>query len=225
MIDRRTIVKGALALPLLAAAGGLTASFLPFLKPTQGVLEIPKPDQNESKELQIGLLSDLKQPFDSISFEFLLETKEYTERGKQVTRVPGYVVRVPNGVVDKEITGAKVTSAADIKKGYLVVDHAGETFSLVAISRICAHLGCIFEYHTPDEVCKSFNYCGEAVKGKDGHSLFSCPCHLSVYNPVLVGEGNGVKLPGLVVSGPAPRPPFPFDFRVDGDKIVIKSYT
>jgi hypothetical protein len=35
---------------------------------------------------------------------------------------------------------------------------------------------------------------------------------------------NGVLLAGRVVSGPAPRTPYPFDFEMKDNQIIIKNY-
>jgi arsenite oxidase small subunit len=78
----------------------------------------------------------------------------------------------------------------------------------VCYSRICPHMGCIFAYvHDPEEAAKGFNY-----RPPTGKPVFACPCHLSVFDPMQAGK---------VVSGPAPRGPRTFDFKIDGSNIVI----
>ncbi|HEX2863693.1 MAG TPA: hypothetical protein VHN99_03930 [Deinococcales bacterium] len=215
MIDRRSVLKGLVAIPIVAAAGGFATALLSYLRPTLKPLQFPTPEKPLNKDLVAGSLSEFPQPYAFKEFIFSQETVEYTSRGKQQTNVPGYIVRIPDGKVPASVGDA----GGGLRRGYAVTQYQGQTYNMVVVSRICAHLGCIFQYHTPQEVCQSFNYCG----GKN--NMFSCPCHLSVYDPTQVGYGNGVPLPGLVVSGPAPRPPFPFDFVIDGDKIVIKGYS
>lgn len=103
--------------------------------------------------------------------------KEYNPEGMEVRKIPGFVVKLPDGDV-------------------------------VAYSRICPHLGCIFNFvKDPQECLKGYNY---LPKGP----VFACPCHLSVYD---IAQG------GKVVSGPAPRPPRRFDVQKDGDNIKIVS--
>ncbi len=82
-------------------------------------------------------------------------------------------------------------------------------------SRVCPHLGCVFNF-VPDEaeVAKGYNY-----TPNPGQKVFACPCHLSVYDPVQEDS----KGRGKVVSGPAPRSPFKFNFNVDNSKLVIES--
>jgi Rieske Fe-S protein len=215
MIDRRTILKGITALPILGALGGLSAALLSYLKPTTKPLSLPVTEKPLSKDLIAATLEEFPNDYDVKEIIFTQQTIEYSDRGKQQTDILGYVVRIPNGKLDPKEVGV---GPGDKRLGYQVADYNGTQYSMVAISRICAHLGCIFEYHTKEEVCNGFNYCG----GKN--SLFSCPCHLSVYNPAESQEVNGMRLPGKVVSGPAPRTPFPFDFAIEGNKVIIKGY-
>lgn len=215
MIDRRSLLKGIVAVPILATAGGIATALLSYLRPTLKPLEFPQAEKPLNKDLEAATLGEFQKDFDFKEFTFTQETVEYTNRGKQATNIAGYIVRVPNGSIPPSVGNA----GGGMRRGYAVAEAGGETYSLVVVSRICAHLGCIFEYHAPPEVCEGFNYCA----GKN--PLFACPCHLSVYDPAQVGVANGVNLPGAVVSGPAPRPPFPFDFVVEGDKVIIKGYS
>lgn len=78
--------------------------------------------------------------------------------------------------------------------------------SIYAISTICPHQGCQFEFET--------DY--REVSGKIGkaleHPVLFCHCHMSTYDPT--DEGR-------VIHGPAQRPPFRFDFREEGETLVI----
>jgi Rieske Fe-S protein len=215
MIDRRTILKGITALPILGALGGLSAALLSFLKPTTPPLSLPKVEKPASKDLVAAKLEEFPKEYDVKEFVFTQQTIEYSDRGKQSTDILGYLVRIPNDVLDDKEVGV---GPGGERLGYAVAEYDGAKYSMVAVSRICAHLGCIFQYHTPSEVCTGFNYCA----GKN--NLFSCPCHLSVYNPVEAQVVNGKLLPGKVVSGPAPRTPFPFDFEIKNNEIIIKGY-
>jgi Rieske Fe-S protein len=215
MIDRRTILKGITALPILGALGGLSAALLSFLKPTTPPLSLPKVEKPASKDLVAAKLEEFPKEYDVKEFVFTQQTIEYSDRGKQSTDILGYLVRIPNDVLDDKEVGV---GPGGERLGYAVADYNGAKYSMVAVSRICAHLGCIFQYHTPSEVCTGFNYCA----GKN--NLFSCPCHLSVYNPIEAQVVNGKLLPGKVVSGPAPRTPFPFDFEIKNNEIIIKGY-
>jgi len=62
---------------------------------------------------------------------------------------------------------------------------------LLALSRICTHLGCLVQYD------------------KENKRLL-CPCHAGVYD-----------LEGNIVSGPPPKPLPKLPLRVEGETIVI----
>lgn len=222
MVDRRSILKGLTAIPILGVLGGAGAALLSYLKPTLKPLALPTTEKPLNKPFAAVRLEELKEPWAVKEFVFTQETVEYSARGKQSSQIPGFILRIPNGVIDPMTVGD--AGHNHLRRGYGVFESGGQTYSLVAISRICPHLGCIFQYHTPQEVCTGFNYCGEAQKGAAGHNLFSCPCHLSVYNPLEIQDANGIPLPGRVVSGPAPRPPFPFEFALRDGQVVIESY-
>lgn len=103
--------------------------------------------------------------------------------------------------VNKEYT-ALGTQMRDIP-GYAVKLPNGD---FAVYSRICPHLGCVFNFvPNPDDVAKGYNF------RPDG-PVFACPCHLSVFD---------IQHDGAVVSGPAPRPPRKFVYKIEGDKLVI----
>lgn len=223
MIDRRTILKGLTAVPLLAVLGGVGSALLSYLKPNLKPLSVPKAEIPQNKDLIAASLDEFPKEWDVKEFVFTQITPEYSSKGTQQTDIPGYILRVPKVEV---LDPAKIGNLGDLREGYGEADHKGTKYSMVVVSRICAHLGCIFQYHTGDEVCTGFNYCGEstALKGKAGHPLFSCPCHLSVYNPIEIQDVSGVMRVGHVVSGPAPRTPFPFRFVLENGNVIIKGY-
>lgn len=225
------VLAGVIALSSVAsgfgAALGLGAAYvfgmalLSYLKPTLRPLEFPRVERPLNKPFEAARLEDFVEPWVAREIVFTQETVEYSARGKQASAIPGFILRVPNGMIPASVGDA----GGGLRRGYAVVEANGQTYSLMVNSRICPHLGCIFQYHTPAEVCSGFNYCGEQARGKDGHNLYSCPCHLSVYDPTQTQVANGLELPGRVVSGPAPRPPFPFDFTVRPDgTIIIEAY-
>ncbi len=216
MIDRRTVLRAITAIPILAVLGGIGAALLSYLKPTWKPLAFPATEKPLNKDLMAATLEEFPNEYDFKAITFTQTTVEYSARGKQATDVPGFIVRIPAGKMDPATVGV---GPAGLRRGFGEMDYKGQKYAIVAVSRICAHLGCIFEYHTPQEVCAGFNYCG----AKNPH--FSCPCHLSVYNPVESQDVNGVLLAGHVVSGPAPRTPYPFDFEFKDNQIIIKDYS
>ncbi len=80
--------------------------------------------------------------------------------------------------------------------------------NLYAISRICPHEGCVINFYKErDEVAFEVQ-----VEGFPNPMLV-CPCHKSVFDPAQGGK---------VLSGPAPRPPWTFEFVVDRGRVIIK---
>jgi cytochrome b6-f complex iron-sulfur subunit len=62
---------------------------------------------------------------------------------------------------------------------------------LIAVSRVCTHLGCLVQYDRENK-------------------RLLCPCHAGVYD-----------LEGNIVSGPPPKPLPKLPLRVEGETIVI----
>jgi Rieske Fe-S protein len=78
-------------------------------------------------------------------------------------------------------------------------------------------MGCVFNFLPDPKEAASYNY------PQATHPLFACPCHLSVYDPLQYqspGTG-GPDIRGKVVSGPAPRPPRQFQWKIEGSKLLI----
>lgn len=71
----------------------------------------------------------------------------------------------------------------------IIINRAGK--GLVALSRVCTHLGCLIEYHR-------------------GQQQLVCPCHAGVYD-----------LDGSVVSGPPPKPLTVIPLKIEGDSIIL----
>lgn len=62
---------------------------------------------------------------------------------------------------------------------------------LIALSRVCTHLGCLVEYSRTRQ-------------------QLVCPCHAGTFD-----------LDGGVVSGPPPKPLKTIPFRIDGESIIL----
>ena len=131
MIDRRTILKGITALPILGALGGLSAALLSFLKPTTPPLSLPTTEKPLSKDLVAAKLEEFPKDFDVKSFVFTQQTIEYSDRGKQSTDILGYLVRIPTGTLDPKEVGA---GQGEKRLGYAVADYNGTQYSMVAAS-------------------------------------------------------------------------------------------
>ena len=71
----------------------------------------------------------------------------------------------------------------------LILNRPGK--GLIAVSRVCTHLGCLVQYD------------------KENKQLL-CPCHAGTYD-----------LEGNIVSGPPPKPLPKLPLRVEGETIII----
>lgn len=197
LMDRRAFLKLFLGLPVLGSMVLFVSPLFRYLKPTAGKFPeglISKPDEPEKVRAVEFALADFPQPW--VAKEFLFEQKnpEYTRKGAQITRIPGFALRVPGKTADD--------------------------YEFVVVSRICPHMGCVFNYVEAAICTEGYNY-----TPPNGTPMFACPCHLSVYDPLQSTDIGGHAVFGKVVSGPAPRPPRYFDYTVDSaaQKLVITS--
>lgn len=192
-LDRRELIKALLAVPVLGSIAALFISpFVRYLKPSSGplaTLEVMKrPDKPTPVTEIVFPISDFPEPWSFKYFMFQEANREYTSVGEQIKTIPGAAVRIPS---------------------------AGDKPEFVVFSRVCPHLGCVFNFVPNEpEVAKGYNFTPAS-----GQKVFACPCHLSVYDPMQ----SDSKGQGKVVSGPAPRSPFKFNFELDSDKVVIRS--
>jgi Rieske Fe-S protein len=184
-LNRRSFLKLLLGVPLLGAVVLFVSPVFRYLKPTAAPFPhglTGKPDAPSRVRDIAFSLSDFPEPWTVQEFVFEQRNPIYTKEGAQINKIPGFLLRIPGK------------------------DAAKPEF--VCYSRICPHMGCIFQYvPEPEEAAKGFNY-----RPPSGDPVFACPCHLSVFDPQEAGK---------VVSGPAPRPPRHFEFEVKGDQIVI----
>jgi Rieske Fe-S protein len=80
--------------------------------------------------------------------------------------------------------------------------------NLYAISRICPHEGCPMNFH------KDRSEISMPLPIQEfANPMLVCPCHQSVFD---LAQG------GKVITGPAPRPPWSFDFVVQKGRVIIK---
>ncbi len=78
---------------------------------------------------------------------------------------------------------------------------------LFVACKICPHQGCEFGYE------KNFSAVGVIVGKELANPVLFCRCHMSVYDPAQAGK---------VVNGPAPRPPWSFEYAIVGSQLVIE---
>jgi Rieske Fe-S protein len=181
--DVMSMIIGALVATALAGLGGASMA-MRFLRPRVRPFDLfAPPDKAAVPEQRVASLSELQKEWDVKSFIFRKVDVEYTPHGTQITEIPGFAVHMP--------------ASAD----------NADTHNVEVWSRICPHLGCIFNFEMdPPTVAK--NYGGFTPPGP----VFACPCHLSIYD---------LSHDGKVISGPAPRPPYKFEFKISGEDVIV----
>ena len=210
-MDRRTFLKILLGIPVLGTLALYASPVLRYLRPSTGPISdtkidltsknwqdwqgdgglFAKPDQAESERPIEFAMNKFPGPWSSQTFTFRMRSKEYTFQHFQTTKIPGFVVRLPE-------------DQADGKPDFIIV------------SRICPHMGCVYNFLSNPADAALYNY----PQAKTPH--FACPCHLSVFDPLQKQDaGGGNMLRGKVVSGPAPRPPRQFTYEATDETLRI----
>ncbi|MBI4532729.1 MAG: ubiquinol-cytochrome c reductase iron-sulfur subunit [Candidatus Melainabacteria bacterium] len=176
--SRRILLKTAVAVPLAFTFGLLASPIARYLRPTIKPLDLLGPSDQPSPLTDV-VFTESDFPDDWTCLSFTFG-QSYKEYNPEALEVR----KIP---------------------GFAVKLPSGD---VVAYSRICPHLGCIFNFiKEPQECLKGYNYLPAGP-------VFACPCHLSVYD---IAQG------GKVVSGPAPRPPRQFDVKKEGNTIKVVS--
>lgn len=193
--EKRDIIKALLAIPIVGAITTfLISPFIRYLKLSSGPLATFEVFKTPDKPKPVKVIKfDVNEFPSDWSFKYFMfqETnREYTSVSEQIKTIPGVAVRIPEK------------------------DEAGNP-KFVVFSRVCPHLGCVFNFVPNEaEVAAGYNY-----TPNPGQKVFACPCHLSVYDPML----EDTKGRGKVVSGPAPRSPFKFNFNIQDGMLAIES--
>lgn len=103
---------------------------------------------------------------------------------------PGNAVKDRKVILPKHDVPVGTSKAIIFRdKPAMIINRPGK--GLIALSKVCTHLGCLVEYE------------------KEKNQLL-CPCHAGSYD-----------LEGNVLSGPPPRPLDKLPLRIEGDQIVI----
>ncbi len=177
--SRRLLLKTVAAIPLAATFGLLASPFLRFLLPTRKPLDVLGKSDQPIAEPPVPSFKDSDFPEPWTCLPFMFKQS--------------YIEYNPEGKEVRQIPG------------YIVKLPTGD---VVAYSRICPHLGCIFNFvKDPAECAKGYNFTPNGP-------VFACPCHLSVYD---------IANAGKVVSGPAPRPPRSFEVKKVGEEYQVLS--
>ena len=179
---------------------------------------------------KVGNVASLDQPWSKIEFVFFQTVRDYTPAGEQKKQIPGFIIRIP---ATEPNTGAQahmnpLLLGEDPDKKLKSVFNGGQAAwrvkdipaareptsedYLLAVSRICVHLGCIFNFETDQNKVEQ-GYGGF----RPPNPVFACPCHFSIYSPMKDAMADaGLPFPGpQVISGPAPRPPRWIAFKVE----------
>ncbi len=204
-INRRRFLKLATAVPALGALAALASPLLRMVKPNVGRFKLFAPtagDTPKGEQVIAATLSEVAKPWDFKYFVFTQRYAQYTPDQYKAASVPGLVVRLPYPIT------LPLGWAKDVGKTPQVAES-----DIILFSRICPHLGCIYNYVSNYQEITA-GYGGYRPPEARKHALMGCPCHLSIYDPADKG------VPGRVLSGPAPRPPRTFLFRIEGDKII-----
>lgn len=192
--ERRDFLKGLLAIPVVGSfAAFLMSPFVRYLKPTSGPVATAEVFKTPDKPQPVKVIR-----FNVDEFPEVWSHKYFMfqESNREYTAVGEQIKTIPGAVVrlPSETNGVP---------------------DFVVFSRVCPHLGCVFNFVPNEaEVAAGYNY-----TPNPGQKVFACPCHLSVYDPMQ----EDVKGRGKVVSGPAPRSPFKFNFTVKQGVIAISS--
>ncbi len=213
-IGRRKFLKLAATVPALGAAVALISPLLRFLKPNVERFKIYAPtvlDTPRGEPIAVATLREVANPWDFKYFVFTQKYPQYTPEGFKAASVPGVVVRLPYKIAlyDPATGRGPLRWARDIGKTPQVTES-----DLIIFSRICPHLGCIYNYVANYKEVTA-GYGGYLPPPPRQHALMACPCHLSIYDPA------DRDTPGRVLSGPAPRPPRTFLFEIRGESIVV----
>ncbi len=210
-MDRRFFLKLVLSVPVLGALALFVSPLVRYMRPTVGPITqtslktgegladfeswngkggLFSPPDMPTRESDVSFdLSEFASDWSFKTFTFGQKSREYSFKQFQSIRIPGFVVRLPG------------------------VDEAGNP-NFIAVSRICPHMGCVFNF-IDKEKAPEYNY------HQAENNLFACPCHLSVFDPLRDQSVGGERKLGKVVSGPAPRPPRSFEKTIQNGKLII----
>jgi Rieske Fe-S protein len=198
---RRRFLQVLTGIPVIGGILAILSPLLRYVKPNDGPYELPltRADTPSGGAQVVGTTTALVKPWDYFYFTYVQKFVQYDQTGYEATNIPGVAIRLP-----KKLRFANA-------QGY--DGYNGET-DVVLFSRICPHLGCIFNF-IPSWHNVTTGYGGFVPPDWEQHPLMACPCHFSIYDPAYP------KDPGNVISGPAPRGARYFRFEIRGQDIVV----
>ncbi|MBM3449691.1 MAG: Rieske 2Fe-2S domain-containing protein [Armatimonadetes bacterium] len=204
-LGRRKFLKALAALPVLGGLAAYGAPILRFLKPNlEPGLGLPKGQLQNLAEmdlptggaLPLGSVQEFKEPWSFRYFVYTQAFAQYTPQRSKSATIPAMAIKLPNKL-----------SFPGFQQGKVETD-------IVMFSRICPHLGCIFNF-VPNHKEVTAGYGGYTPPPERQHGLMACPCHLSIYDPA------DAKVPGRVISGPAPREPRYMSYEIRDGILVV----
>lgn len=150
-MNRRDFLKLIVSIPILGALALFVSPLFRYLRPSSGPLNTTRvntkgnftdwegssglfapPDMPQAEREVTFNVADFPGPWSFQPFTFSQRSKEYTFRHFQASKIPGFVVRLPE---DK-----------DGKPDFIVV------------SRICPHMGCVFNFLPDPAEAAAYNY-------------------------------------------------------------------
>ena len=156
-MNRRDFLKILVSLPILGALALFVSPLFRYLRPTSGPLSsthiaieqngkkqpvtnwqgdrglFSQPDMPTREKDVVFNLADFPTRWSSRAFTFGQQSKEYTFRNFQVSKIPGFAVRLSEGPPTKP-----------------------EDF--IIVNRICPHMGCVFNYLDNPADAAAYNY-------------------------------------------------------------------
>jgi Rieske Fe-S protein len=206
LMDRRRFLRLVAGLPLVGGLVAFGSPLLRYLKPNVDPFAIITPttrDAATGEPVVAASMEELAKPWDFRYFVFTQKYPQYTPDGFKTQAVPGVVIRLPRKV---QLPWAWVRATGETPQF--------TENEIVAFSRICPHLGCIYNF-VPEWREVTSGYGGYVPPPDKRHALMACPCHLSIYDPADPAE------PGRVLSGPAPRAPRTFFYKIVDGRILV----
>ncbi len=217
-LDRRRFLKLAAGLPIVGGLVAFGSPLLRFLKPNIDPFALITPtthDAASGEPVVAASLSDIPKPWDFKYFVFTQRYPQYTPDGYKTTAVPGVAIRLPQKIRLYDPTKPRAGLPWDWVLRETPEKPPFEESDIIVFSRICPHLGCIYNY-VADFREITAGYGGYVPPKERQHALMGCPCHLSIYDP------GDPKQPGKVLSGPAPRPPRTFLHQISEERIIVR---
>ena len=207
-LDRRALLRLITTVPVLGAVAAFLSPLLrllkPNVKPFQALYDPTRGDIPRGESTVAATLAEVSKPWDFKYFVYTQKYPQYTPTGLRQASVPGVIVRLPR----------KIRMPWDWATGIGKAQFVGQESDIIVFSRICPHLGCIYNYVANWQEITA-GYGGYRPPPDRRHALMGCPCHLSIYDP------GDPQQPGRVLSGPAPRPPRTFLYDIRGDQIIV----